>query len=583
MLSPTRSPAADAPLAPGKILVVDDTPENVRLLQAFLSQEGYEVLVARDGLEAVQCCRGAPPDMIIMDVAMPRLNGYEATREIRRLHPDSWIPIIFLSAHGSEASQTKGLDAGGDDYLVKPVNLAILHEKIKAMRRVAESQARVARYAAQLESRIEEARADQEFAKHLMRHILQTKLDESDGVRQWIEPAENFSGDAILTARGPGGELYVMLADAAGHGLAAAISVLPVIEAFYRLAEKGYSVGSVVRELNRKIRKLMPRERFIAAVVAVVDPAQRSLQIWNGGLPAPCFLDAAGQVVRRWPATHPPLGTQTDDMLRAQPEVFSWQEAGQLLLHTDGLEEAEDAGGVPFSAERARRILCEQPPAARFDALVRAVRGHLGARSAHDDISLVVVDCPTAPAATVPGGSGHRAAAASGAIASAWRFSLRLEAELLRTLDIVPLLMGWLDQLQLAEQHRGVTFMVLAELVNNALDHGLLQLDSSVKQEPNGFERYLNLRTERLSRLESGSIDLAVEHLLREGTPCLEITVRDSGAGFAHHDFMQRLAGTGTAPSGRGIALVQAIAGDLHFRGSGNEAVALLRLPQAAS
>ena len=577
-----QGPALGQPSG-GKILVVDDAPENVRLLKTFLTNEGYEVLTAQDGQEAVQCCQGALPDVIIMDVAMPKLNGYEATREIRRRHPTTWIPILFLSAHASEASQAQGLGAGGDDYLLKPVNLAILHEKIKAMRRIAESQARVARYAAELETGIEEARVEQEFAKHLMQRILQPKLDVADGVRQWIEPAEHFSGDAILTARGPGGELYIMLADAAGHGLAAAISVLPVIEAFYPLAEKGFSVGSIVRELNRKIRKLMPRERFIAAAVALVDRTEGSLQIWNGGLPEICFLNESGEVVRRWLSAHPPLGTETEEALQPQPEVFAWDDSGQLVMRTDGLEQAESATGVPFGADSVARTLANNPPAKRFDALVRAVHSHVGAGSARDDISLVVIDCPIAPSSAVPSRPMENVAAAHETTVASWHLSLRLEAAQLRSLDIVPLLMSWLDQLQLEERHRGTTFMVLAELVNNALDHGLLQLDSAVKQEPDGFERYLTLRAQRLAQLQSGSIELSVEHLIQDGTAYLRITVHDSGEGFAHQDFMGRLTTADTLPSGRGISLIKAIAGDLRFHGNGNQAVALLRLAPLSS
>lgn len=581
MSLPISVPAADSPPIPsgGTILVADDTPENVRLLHTFLSREGYTVITAQDGEEAVRQCRGALPDVIIMDVAMPRLNGLEATRAIRQLYPDTWIPIIFLSAHASEASQAQGLDAGGDDYLVKPVNLAILHEKIKAMRRIAASQARVARYAARLEAAIDAEQADQEFAKHLMQRMLRTQLGVADGVRQWIAPAEHFSGDAILTARGPGGELYIMLADAAGHGLAAAISVLPMIETFYRLAEKGFSVSSIVRELNKKIRQLMPRERFIATTVLTMNCTERSLQIWNGGLPDVCFINDAGQIIRSWTSTHPPLGTETDDALRPQPEVFAWNGTGQLLLYTDGLEEATDASGAPFGIARIRQMVGAHPPAERFDSLVGAVRAHVGAGTAHDDISLITVDCPATTAASVPLHAGDNDTSGRHDADSSWRFSLRLEAAQLRRLDIVPLLIGWLDQLQLAEQHRGTAFMVLAELLNNALDHGLLHLDSRLKQEPDGFERYLILRAERLASLLSGSIELSVEYLILDNAPNLKITIHDSGEGFAHEELISQLDSGNTSPCGRGIPLVRAIAGDLSFKGNGNEATVLLRLP----
>ena len=280
--SPEREPASAAGRAPaGRILVADDKPENVLLLKAYLTREGYEVVTAHDGLEAVRSCQESLPDLVIMDAAMPGMNGFEATREIRRLYPDKWIPILFLSAYASDENQARGLGAGGDDYLAKPVNLAILSEKIKAMRRIADMQTRIIDYAARLQDSIEQDQIDQNLAKHLLERIIRTHETAEETVHSWVSPAANFSGDVVITTRGPSGALYVMLVDATGHGLAAAISVLPVIEAFYRLTERGFSVSSIVQELNRKIHNLMPRDRFVAAVIASIDSADRSIELWR--------------------------------------------------------------------------------------------------------------------------------------------------------------------------------------------------------------------------------------------------------------------------------------------------------------
>jgi anti-sigma regulatory factor (Ser/Thr protein kinase) len=383
----------------------------------------------------------------------------------------------------------------------------------------------------------------------------------------------------IVTARGPGGELYTLLADATGHGLAAAISVLPVIEAFYRLAEKGFSVASIVGELNRKVRRLMPRERFVAAAVAVIDHAERSLHIWNGGVPEVMFLDDAGNTVRSWPSSHLPLGTLSDEDLNATPEVFSWSSAGQLVMYTDGLVEADNASGDMFGSDRLQELLRRTPRAERFAALVDDVKAHIGDGSARDDISLVMVDCPCDPTPARSQQPARSPETPATNTTPSWRVTLGLEAAQLRTLDIVPLLMSWLDQLHLHEQHRGTAFIVLAELVNNAVDHGLLQLDSTIKQEPDGFERYIKARIQRLAALESGSIELSIEHLYRDGTPCLRINVRDSGPGFPYQQFLHRLASSDALPSGRGIMLVRTIAGELHYERGGSEAIAVLRLP----
>ena len=557
--------------------MADDKPENILLLKAYLTREGYEVVTANDGLEAVRSCQQGLPDLIIMDAAMPGMNGFEATREIRRLYPNQWIPILFLSAYASDENQARGLGAGGDDYLSKPVNLAILSEKIKAMRRIADMQTRIIDYAARLEDNIEQSHIDQNLAKHLLERIIRTDETAEHTVQSWVSPAANFSGDVVVTTRGPSGALYVMMVDATGHGLAAAISIIPVIEAFYRLTEKGFSVASIVRELNRKIHNLMPRDRFVAAAIASIDSAEHSIQLWNGGNPTVRFLNAAGAVLREWPSAHPPLGVLPNKDLQPVPEIYSWSEPGQLIMYTDGMIEAESPEKDVFGDDRVLRILTGNPPDRRFGALIEAVRSHIGNQAAMDDISLVAIECTDLPL-PLPAHDESDQPHVPVLDGPSWKVALTLNAQELKTLDIVPLLMGWLDNLHLEERHRGTAFIVLAELLNNAIDHGLLEMDSTLKHAPDGFERYMTLRAERLAALHAGAIDITIQHLFQHGAPRLLVNVRDSGPGFDYQYMLARAAMPDTAPFGRGIMLLRTLTPTLEYRGTGNEVSAVLDL-----
>lgn len=119
-----------------KILVVDDTPAELKLIRIYLQQAGHEVLTAADGLAALNVYYHERPELILSDVVMPVLNGYEFARKIREASPGNWIPIIFLSAMVSEDDLALGIQSGGDDYLTKPVNRTILLAKIHAMERI---------------------------------------------------------------------------------------------------------------------------------------------------------------------------------------------------------------------------------------------------------------------------------------------------------------------------------------------------------------------------------------------------------------------------------------------------------------
>lgn len=119
-----------------KILLVDDTSTDRLIMTAYLKQLGHEVITGVNGLEAIELYKTQAPDLVILDVIMPELNGYEAARTIR-MENAAWIPIIFLSARVSPSDIASGIEAGGDDYLTKPVDKEVLAAKMKSMKRIA--------------------------------------------------------------------------------------------------------------------------------------------------------------------------------------------------------------------------------------------------------------------------------------------------------------------------------------------------------------------------------------------------------------------------------------------------------------
>lgn len=115
-----------------KILIVDDEPRYLRLLEANLRTEGYDVLLAQDGMQALESFSTSSVDMILLDVMMPKLDGISACQRIRQF---SNVPIIMLTAKGEEQDRVRGLDAGADDYLVKPFSATELLARVRAVLR----------------------------------------------------------------------------------------------------------------------------------------------------------------------------------------------------------------------------------------------------------------------------------------------------------------------------------------------------------------------------------------------------------------------------------------------------------------
>src|SRR5205823_2347677 len=121
---------------PPRILIVDDNPTNVKVLQTRLVAEGYEVVTAGDGEEGLATARQQTPDLILLDVMMPKLDGFEVCRRLRADSEFPFTPIIMVTAMADSKDVVAGLEAGGDEYLTKPVDHAALAARVRSMLRI---------------------------------------------------------------------------------------------------------------------------------------------------------------------------------------------------------------------------------------------------------------------------------------------------------------------------------------------------------------------------------------------------------------------------------------------------------------
>jgi diguanylate cyclase (GGDEF)-like protein len=123
-----------------KILVADDSKTSLAILTGSLKKLGHEIIGATSGKEAIELFTETQPDLIILDVLMQHMSGFECAKKLRALNTDIWVPIIFLSSAADDRSISQGIDAGGDDYLTKPFSDITLAAKIKTMQRIADMQ-----------------------------------------------------------------------------------------------------------------------------------------------------------------------------------------------------------------------------------------------------------------------------------------------------------------------------------------------------------------------------------------------------------------------------------------------------------
>lgn len=571
------------------ILVVDDSRANLAVMAAMLAKMGHEVVQAPSGEAALDIFRQHMPDMVLMDVVMPGMSGYDTVREMRRIAQDDWIPIIFITGMGQEEDIVRGIEAGGDDYLLKPIHNKMLHAKINALhqhlqlfRRMEEQSQLLRDYQVRNE---EERQTAQEFMGRLL------ALDKIDDplVHFHLQAAEVFSGDLIAAARSPAGHLYAMLADSTGHGLTAALAVVPVLQSFHAMVAKGYSIGTLAAEINRKIGEYLPSNRFVAAVLVALDAENGRVSVWNGGCPPAILLNPDGMVACQFDSMHLPLGVLDPDEFDDEVVHYHYGDHRcQILLCSDGAVDSADSSSMESGMSYLLQAARTENMAERLPLMVSMLERQLAGKPAHDDIALILLDCPAEdieenlPIPAQPE-SRHIKIHALNAIAVQeqheqvdkveWQFDMVLTAPQLRQADIVPMLLHVVNQIE----HEGVQgvsgklFLVLSELFNNALDHGLLGLDSVLKNDLQGMDRYFEERTARLNRLEQGEIKIKLMKIAKAHGPCLKIAITDSGEGFDFLALQADALGAGLHRYGRGIALVESMSGQLYYSDKGKK------------
>lgn len=375
------------------VLIADDSEHIRYLLEYFVSSLGYATVTAEDGEKALQLFSTTAPDLVLLDVMMPKLNGYEVAQRIRTQLASTWVPIIFLSAASEEENEIQGLEVGGDDYLSKPIRLQLLAAKIKVMQRLADMHRTLQEKTDLLERYQEENEQEQHMAKHMMEHLVRLDRFQGNEIEHWMVPTRHFSGDLIAAAHSPNNALYVILADATGHGLSAALSGIPVVDVFYAMSQRGFPLSIIAHEMNRKIKSLIPTGKFIAATLAVIHKRDRLIEVWNGSNPTAMFLSEQGEVLHSWPSVHPALGVLDDIEFSGETDIFPWSVPGQLWIYSDGLTEAESPTGEAFNEERLQKLLTETPATQRTERLRAAISTHLNGRPAHDDISVLAINC----------------------------------------------------------------------------------------------------------------------------------------------------------------------------------------------
>ncbi|XLY86617.1 SpoIIE family protein phosphatase [Ectopseudomonas mendocina] len=531
------------------ILIAEDNAADRMLLSTIVSRQGHRVLTASNGLEAVALFEQERPHMVLMDALMPVMDGFEAARRIKEQAGEALVPIIFLTSLTEGEALVRCLEAGGDDFLAKPYNRVILEAKIGAMDRLRRLHDTVLRQRDLIARHNEHLLREQRVAKAVFDKVAHSGCLDAPNIRYMQSPYALFNGDLLLAAYKPSGGMHVMLGDFTGHGLPAAIGAMPLAEVFYGMTAKGHALAEILRQINAKLKRILPVGVFCCATVLNISSKRGLLEVWNGGLPDGYLLHADGRPRQALVSRHLPLGILEPAAFSDRCEVYPLAPGDRIFLLSDGVLEASDQQGQLFGEERLLGLLdANRQPQALFEEIQQALVAFRGEQQ--DDVSLVqfgLAEDDERPRPLAFADSGQCSV-------MDWSASFEFRALSLRHFNPLPFLLQLLLDVQALRPRGGELYTVLAELYSNALEHGVMGLDSSLKQDASGFAEYYRERRLRLASLQDGYVRFHLQMLPQGNGGRLIVGVEDSGPGF---DPARLMAARDDALCGRGLALVR--------------------------
>jgi two-component system, HptB-dependent secretion and biofilm response regulator len=547
-----------------RILVVDDDEILNDLFCAFLGARDFETISALSVEQAKNILiQDDNIDLVLLDYQLGDGVGLDLLDNQLVVQYPSLPPVIMISANEAPEFLEKCFVSGVADYIIKPVNLSLLALKVKALVNSVRLQRIVSVQKMELEKFKIEAEREETIAKFTYEYLLSQNSQAIRGIKKFMRPCSSFSGDIAISRISPNGDLYLMLADATGHGLSAAITIMPIVTIFNSMVAKGFHLQQIVTEINRKLVKDTPDDRFVAAIVLECNFLKKEVYVWNGSMPSAYWVNQ-GKIEKTFDSKHMALGILDAVSFDADISMCSMPDTGYLVLYSDGLIEQENIDKQQFSVTRLQDILStvDDDP---IDAILPELDAHAQGVAFSDDVSICTLDFASiCHEYEINKHLMH----SSDLKIDPFSWSVKISGRKLAQAELPPMVNNFLQYIGLDQKRCQKVFSIISEMVSNGLDHGILKLSSDIKQKQDGFMEYFLKRDELLNHLsESDFIELRLDWLQIEGTKKLMITCRDSGQGY---DYSAEKVVDDDLYSGRGLALIRSLVESLEIYAPGN-------------
>jgi phosphoserine phosphatase RsbU/P len=369
------------------ILLVDDNPTNLQVLFQTLEGVGCKLLIAKNGEMALSIAGKALPDLILLDIMMPDIDGYEVCRQLKNNPATSDIPVIFLSALGDTGDKVKGLQLGAVDYITKPFQPDEVIARVN-------THLTIHRLKREVENQKDQLEHELEVVSEVQRKLLPKQLPRINGFSLGVhyETSRYAGGDYYDIIELPDNGWGFLIADAEGHSAPAAVLMAMTCALFRAYPGAASDPAAVIRYLNQHLCKVADPS-FMTALYAFYDANSHTMRIARAGHPLPMVFRAAEKkaIELTCPGVYP-LGIEPYEIEVPVAEA-RLEQGDRFLVYTDGLTERFNPQGTSYGEDRLLKQLATDStndPQGVIQVIMADVEQFAGEHPADDDQALLL-------------------------------------------------------------------------------------------------------------------------------------------------------------------------------------------------
>jgi phosphoserine phosphatase RsbU/P len=377
------------------VLLVDDTPENIQIVNAIL-KDHYRIRIATNGAKALDLARTDPkPDLILLDVMMPEIDGFEVCLRLKLDPATREIPVIFLTGLTEVEDETRGFELGGVDYIHKPFSHAVVRARVQThltLRGVRD----------QLSRQLSAMKDELESAHQIQLSILPRQAPQIGGleIAARFLPMAGVAGDFYDFVAVDDKRLGVLVADVSGHGMSASLISSMLKIAFSEQAEFAADPARLLYALNQTLCGKF-KGHFVTAAYAFIDTEARTVRYAGAGHPPMILRSQSSGNAREVVENGLFLGSFPQAAYSAIEMPF--EPGDWLLLYTDGIVETNNPQEEEFEVGRLKHFLeknCTLSASNFVDATLAELSRWAAGKEVEDDLTLLAVRFAAAPSAT---------------------------------------------------------------------------------------------------------------------------------------------------------------------------------------